>query len=130
MSKILTELEWDEIVSIDSMGNHPMLFYSGDDGLARNLWSKLPLRTKQRSFILYGGAYDWYHKILYPKLPITVSDPRDLDIQETVMKLSEYYGGQAKFDGSRNVLDYYFKDLTNASWPKSKRHSTLVRRGC
>ncbi|MEP5614153.1 MAG: rhodanese-like domain-containing protein [Cyclobacteriaceae bacterium] len=106
-----------------------LVFYSGDDLLARQMWVQLPDSLKVRSFIVYGGIHDWYERLLYPELP-TKASQYDSGIFRNVHDLSLFYGGQAEFVEKEDVLEYYRQDLTEVAWPKSHRENGLVRKGC
>lgn len=106
-----------------------LVFYSGDDALARQIWESLPDSVRRRSRVLYGGVRDWFDRLLYPNLPLHPSGP-DAALSETIEDLSQFYSGQAEFVDDANALDYYKIDLKEARWPARKREGKLQRRGC
>ncbi len=124
VSQPLAGFDWqgmDESVSY--------VFYSGDDLLARTLWVTLPATAKAHSFILFGGAYDWFDRLLYPKLPLA-ADGEEAEMAERVDALCRFYGGQAEFVNDTIVIEYYFTEVSEASWPRVARQGKLMRRGC
>lgn len=106
-----------------------VVFYSGDDWLSRQLWNSLEDSLKERSFILYGGVYDWYDRILYPKLPIK-PNAKDSALAEQVHALTGFYGGYAEFVEDNEIMNYYRIDLSETQWPKPIQQAGLVRKGC
>lgn len=106
-----------------------LIFYSGDDLISRRFWVDLPDSVKERSFILYGGIRDWYERLLFPKLPLN-PQVSDTGMVNRVKQLSEFYSGQPEFTNDFTLLDYYYKDLKNAPWPKYNRVGSMIRRGC
>jgi hypothetical protein len=106
-----------------------VIFYSGDDYLAKRLWEKRYETLGPNTMVLYGGVHDWYEKLLYPELPIKITEEQRSMVNQ-VIELSTYYGGQIEFVESQEVLDYYEYDLNKKYWPRAKRTDGLVRKGC
>lgn len=106
-----------------------IIFYSGDDLVARQAWNAMPDRLRSRSRILYGGVHDWYSRLLYPTLPFGAK-VEDRVVLDRVHELSNFYGGYADFKDDPNLMNYYRINLQQASWPKYNRSGTLVRKGC
>ena len=106
-----------------------LVFYSGDDPLARSLWGELPDSLKTRSYILYGGVHDWYERLLYPELPAKYNKA-DSTLYMWIHDLSLFYGGQPEFVQEEEALKYYRQDFKRLPWPKSHRQNGLVRKGC
>ncbi|MCB0839694.1 MAG: rhodanese-like domain-containing protein [Bacteroidetes bacterium] len=109
--------------------NQTLIFYSGDDWLARQLWNSLTDSLKEKSFILYGGVHDWYDKLLYPTLPLNAKE-EDLELSEKVHELCKFYGGFAEFVDDSLLMNYYQMNLKEAGWPEPDRVVGLVRKGC
>ena len=107
-----------------------IIFYSGEDHDAVNLWEELPVHIKVKSRILYGGVSDWYERLLYPKLPVHVSDD-DKILVDKIKELSRFYGGQPEFVNDPQVLHYYRKSLHDElSENPVTVHKNFKRRGC
>lgn len=106
-----------------------VIFYSGDDYLAKRLWEKRHETLGPNTLVLYGGVHDWYEKLLYPELPIEIPEEQRSMVNQ-VIELSTYYGGQIEFVESQEVLDYYEYDLSKKYWPRANRTNGLVRKGC
>ena len=114
---------------VDEWRNEPLVVYSGNDWLARQMWNVIPDTIRENTFILYGGAHDWYDKLLYPTLPIQ-PEKKDSLLAEKVHKLCNFYGGFAEFEENEALMEYYRKNLKEVKWPKPKRTVGLIRKGC
>lgn len=121
-----TQIPLDEVKGY--LFEQPVIFYSGDDLLARQLWDNLPDSLRDRTTIVYGGVRHWYDRVLYPTLPFG-KGVTDSDLLDQIHDLSEFYGGFADFEESA-LLDYYKKDLTKVGWPKVQVGGSLMRKGC
>ena len=120
-------IPYDSALKMEFEGK--VIFYSGDDYLAKRLWEKLPQSAKTNVQVLYGGVHDWYEKLLYPELPIN-SPEEHRPVVNKVMELSTYYGGQIEFVDDVKMLEYYDYDLSKKYWPRAKRTNGLMRKGC
>lgn len=120
-------------LSIQQLNSYPfegkVIFYSENDLLTRRLWGLLSDEERLNSAILYGGIQDWYHRLLYPKLPYGdhVQDP---ELLQRIHELCKFYGGFADFKNDPDLLDYYQLDMKNALWPQHHKGGKLVRKGC
>ena len=109
-----------------------VVFYSGEDPLAVDLWEQLPDDMKMKSNILYGGAVAWYDRILYPKIPLK-SSIEDSMLVRHIKDLSRFYGGHPEFVNDPDILNYYHKDLQGGQQKTPQinhKTRTLKRQGC
>ncbi len=107
----------------------PMIFYSGDDLLARKLWDSLPDSLRDRTTIVYGGVRHWYDHVLYPTLPFG-KGLADSVLLDQIHELCEFYGGFAEFERDNTLLNYYKQDLKKVTWPRVQIGGKLMRKGC
>ncbi|WP_185153507.1 rhodanese-like domain-containing protein [Fulvivirga lutimaris] len=120
-------ISYDSALKMDF--KQKVIFYSGDDYLAKRLWEKRHETLAPNAMVLYGGVHDWYEKLLYPELPIKIPEQQRSMVNQ-VIELSTYYGGHIEFVESQEVLDYYEYDLNKKYWPRANRTNGLVRKGC
>lgn len=113
----------------EESGTDTLVFYSGDDLLARQRWASLPASVRARSYVLYGGVRDWFERLLYPELPLVPVAGQER-LMKQVEDLSNFYGGQPEYMPDTAVLQYYKIDLERTGWPAVRRGGRLVRKGC
>ncbi len=123
-------MEPGDFLSIPDIDEYRVVFYAGDDSLAADLWKQLPGDIRRKTNILYGGAGDWFDRLLYPKIPLDTSTEDSL-LVEQIKGLSKFYGGQPEFVKDPDVLEYYHKDIQDDKHKTpSSGHKLLKRRGC
>jgi len=83
-----------------------VVFYSGDDLVARQAWNAMPDHLRSRSRILYGGVHDWYSRLLYPTLPF-VAKVQHRAVLDRIHELSNLYGCYADFNDAPNLMYHY-----------------------
>lgn len=105
------------------------VFYSDDYKSSMKLWSSLTNETKEKSYILYGGVHDWYENLLYPEIPIHISD-KDSELTSRIIMLNKFYGGRIEMSEKHHLLDYYYLDMKKVKTHASTHGGSLVRKGC
>lgn len=113
----------------ENLFEQPVIFYSGDDLLARQLWDDLPDSLRDHTIIVYGGIRHWYDYILYPTLPFG-KEVTDAVLLDQIHELCEFYGGFAEFEQDSELLNYYQQNLRKANWPNVQAGGKLMRKGC
>ncbi|MBO6522661.1 MAG: rhodanese-like domain-containing protein [Balneolaceae bacterium] len=102
-----------------------LIVYAEADSLSSLAFSVLKDKGFENMLVLKGGIQDWYNRLLYPKMPLTIPE-EDIEIANHVKELSAYFGGRSQFVDEGNPLEYY--KSTSSNQPKIK--SQLVRMGC
>jgi rhodanese-related sulfurtransferase len=105
------------------------VFYSDDYKSSMKIWSTLTSKTKEKSYILYGGVHDWYEKLLYPKIPIHISE-QDASLAAKIILLNKFFGGRIEISEKHHLLDYYYLDMKKVKTHSSRQGESLVRKGC
>ncbi len=102
-----------------------LIVYAETDSLPSFAFSVLKGKGFENPLVLKGGIQDWYNRLLYPKMPLTIPE-EDQDLADRVKSLSTYFGGRSQFVDHGNPLDYYKSTPSN----QPKIESQLVRMGC
>lgn len=114
-----------ELLSYDFNPDANIVLYSERDSLSKQAFFALKEKSTIEIKVLKGGVQDWYHRLLYPRMPKEVPI-EDKELVARVKVLTDYFGGRFEFVDEGYLLDYYHGNTSNQPVIRSR----LVRMGC